>query len=490
MSSAGGAQTAQVSASSGAMAPASGALPTGTVAVSAPAGAPAEVAAAAFPLGDAPPAFAQFPSGSEGLAAGPQIFLQGDEVAPPPVASSAATSSQAAAIRTRTKPVYTAAQQALAPAASGQVVGHALPQGMAARAYAPADGRASAFVPTTGAGANAVVDASAAAAGAQEAFNAAQIGATTVPGAPQFAFDEGVRRRQVASAGAGQHPAVVLGFTGEYMPQQDANPAFQGRFEADPALVGPTVVYDEAEAKRMVGALPDSALPGSVMDPNLQMRAATTAVTQGKVVGAARATAAAMPYGGETVDKCVECDVCGLLFGDAGSLKRHAARAHRPPTGKGPVYCSQCSASLKNEQNLRRHVAVCHSGNQENRCDMCSASFSSRGSLRIHQQTVHSVPGQAKGGAARNGARGGARNRVGGRPRGGGVTKANKSEKSYLCDMCTDTFKWKGNLKRHRELRHLQLRPFECHVCHANFGTKSNMRVHLITHNNAPPIPK
>ncbi len=292
----------------------------------------------------------------------------------------------------------------------------------------------------------------------------------------------------------------MLGFSGEYIGQQDGtrvigeqlgqeNANFPARFEGDPTLVGPTVVYEDA--KRMVGALPEGTLQNAVMDPNLQLRAAAAV----KTGAAARATAAAMPYGGETVDKCVECEVCGLLFGDAGSLKRHAARAHRPATGKGPVYCSQCSASLKNEQNLRRHIAVCHSGNQENRCDMCSASFSSRGSLRIHQQSVHSIPGQGKAGAARNGARGvagrpgGPANRMGGRPRGAGVQKSNKSEKSYLCDMCTDTFKWKGNLKRHRELRHLQLRPFECHVCHANFGTKSNMRVHLITHNNAP-VPK
>jgi len=177
-----------------------------------------------------------------------------------------------------------------------------------------------------------------------------------------------------------------------------------------------------------------------------------------------------MPFGGETVDKCVECEVCGSLFGDAGSLRRHAARAHRAATGKGPVYCPHCTAALKNEQNLRRHIAVCHSGSQENRCNMCSASFGSRGSLRIHQQSVHSLPSSSKGGRSK------------------GITKP-KAEKSFLCDMCTDTFKWKGNLKRHRKLRHLQERPFTCKICHASFGTKSNMGVHYITHQNSGTIP-
>lgn len=272
---------------------------------------------------------------------------------------------------------------------------------------------------------------------------------------------------------------------------------FPGRFDGDPAgMVAPGMPYEIHKgemdpAKRIAAAAAAGPHEGAIanpgLDPAIQMG---RTVTQGKRENDARTAAAAHPYVAGTVEKRVECEVCGSLFGDGGSLKRHAARAHRQATGRGPVFCSQCSASLKNEQNLRRHIAVCHSGDQENRCDMCSASFSSRGSLRIHQQQVHAVQGQGKGANTRNGRGpvgrvGAAASRVGGRPRGAGVAKSGKTEKSYVCDMCTDTFKWKGNLKRHRELRHLQIRPFECHVCHASFGTKSNMRVHLITHNNA-----
>ena len=313
----------------------------------------------------------------------------------------------------------------------------------------------------------------AAAAAAADAFSSSPM-VTTSGG--QFPYDA---RRQVNAAG---QPQVMLDFPNEYMQAQEQGAAlvqeardFQQRFEGDGGMsVVCEIPKDIDPAKRMVAAVPHEALGSAVMTTPMQVQ---TVVVKSEANTRAIVPAAPMQYG-ETVEKCVECQVCGSLFGDAGSLKRHAARAHRAPTGKGPVYCSQCSASLKNEQNLRRHIAVCHSGSQENRCDMCSASFSSRGSLRIHQQTVHSVQSASKSPGARNGRANGAD----GRPRSG-IAKP-KAEKSHLCDMCTDTFKWKGNLKRHRELRHLQLRPFECHVCHANFGTKSNMRVHLITHQN------
>ena len=267
--------------------------------------------------------------------------------------------------------------------------------------------------------------------------------------------------------------------------QRDAHP----RFDGDPAtFVPPGMPYDikdgDIDQKRIVpnGSAPgENVLASPTLDPAAIHRQPNLMNSRGapRVGGDVRPiTPSAFIHG--TIEKRVACESCGLLFGDVGSLKRHAARSHRNANGKGPVYCPQCNASLKNEQNLRRHIAVCHSGDQENQCDKCNASFSSRGSLRIHQQQVHNVPTGSKGGRGTRGGRGGGR---GGRV--SGISKSSKSDKSYVCDICTDTFKWKGNLKRHRELRHLHLRPFHCQICKASFGTKSNMRVHLITHNNA-----
>jgi KRAB domain-containing zinc finger protein len=197
-----------------------------------------------------------------------------------------------------------------------------------------------------------------------------------------------------------------------------------------------------------------------------------------------------MPAINGQVTKSITCCQCQQTFGDQGSLQRHAARAHRSTGIKGPVVCEQCNAELKNEQNLKRHIAVCHTGQQEHQCHLCNASFSSRGSLRIHQQQVHNIPTKpnkkaivpAVAADAEAGAAGSSRAKS--RP----PKAAKTADKSWACDMCSDTFKWKGNLKRHRELRHLHLRPFTCTVCRASFGTKSNMRVHAITH-DSPQIP-
>jgi hypothetical protein len=196
------------------------------------------------------------------------------------------------------------------------------------------------------------------------------------------------------------------------------------------------------------------------------------------------------------VAKTIVCGQCQQTFGDIGSLQRHSARAHRARGQKGPVVCEQCNAELKNEQNLKRHIAVCHTGQQEHECHLCNASFSSRGSLRIHQQQVHNIPTKTqKKTTAAAAASAGSSTGIPGLDSAVGIplqapvrigkarTKLSKnSDKSWACDLCTDTFKWKGNLKRHRELKHLHLRPFVCEVCNATFGTKSNMRVHLITH--------
>jgi Zinc finger, C2H2 type len=59
-----------------------------------------------------------------------------------------------------------------------------------------------------------------------------------------------------------------------------------------------------------------------------------------------------------------------------------------------------------------------------------------------------------------------------------------KTAKVFVCPHCPTgtTFRWKGNLKRHHQLIHLQAKPYKCDICNESFGTKSNREVHMIVH--------
>ena len=316
-----------------------------------------------------------------------------------------------------------------------------------------------------------------------------------IQSAPQFSFEDPNRSRQNVQSNV-QHNAVVFQLPSDYIAQsQDGINDTRTRSLG----IGESIQHNTFEGNVPASILPQNiTYDGNDIDRRLTNQQVTTndTILDQNSIARQQSYMSSRPnrlsnegrpfpnpnqFSHSTIEKRVTCEHCGQLFGDVNSLKRHAVRQHRENTGKDPVYCTHCNAMLKNEQNLRRHIAVCHSGTQEHRCEMCTASFSSRGSLRIHQQNVHNVPSNSR----TRGGRGGRGGR--GRPGRitGGVNKQAKTDKSYVCDLCPETFKWKGNLKRHRELRHLQLRPFGCPVCQASFGTKSNMRVHMITHSNS-----
>lgn len=164
-------------------------------------------------------------------------------------------------------------------------------------------------------------------------------------------------------------------------------------------------------------------------------------------------------------DTAITCRTCLLRFQTATTYQQHDCRGFqvRKNPNDSRIKCDQCSVLLRNEQNLKRHVSVVHGARQAHPCPQCNGSFSSRGSLKIHQQTAHDFGEE-----------------IVHRNIPGGPQK--KISKVFSCPLCPDTFKWKGNLKRHRALVHDKLKPFQCDICKAKFGTKSNMRVHLITH--------
>lgn len=153
------------------------------------------------------------------------------------------------------------------------------------------------------------------------------------------------------------------------------------------------------------------------------------------------------------------CPVCRDAFGDEQSLSRHAARSHardNPQRGE-PLQCpvADCTQTLANNQNLRRHIAVRHSG----------------------ERTRQVAPKLAGSAVTKPGA-------------SPGEERKPKSAKVFVCSLCPNgaTFRWKGNLKRHHQLVHLQVKNFKCMLCSEMFGTKSNREVHMIVHQKAGEV--
>jgi hypothetical protein len=181
----------------------------------------------------------------------------------------------------------------------------------------------------------------------------------------------------------------------------------------------------------------------------LQVQPPVVGVPQQQLLQGGQPVMALTAPGGDvpSTDPNYICPVCHDAFGDEQSLSRHAARSHARdnPQRAEPLQCSQCTATLANPQNLRRHIAVCHSGERT-------------GPLR--------------------------RGTSSGVAKAANPNRKPKTAKVFVCALCPTgtTFRWKGNLKRHHQLIHLQAKPYKCDVCNEAFGTKSNREVHMIVH--------
>ncbi|KAI0560889.1 zinc finger protein [Gracilaria domingensis] len=170
----------------------------------------------------------------------------------------------------------------------------------------------------------------------------------------------------------------------------------------------------------------------------------------------------------------IRCSECEEEYGNIPSWKRHASRAHRK--SKTPkVKCEICDIEVQNEGNLKRHMKTVHKTVPNPFiCSHCPAMFSSDRARSIHVMKIHTVPVEedlsVDGGVAK---RRGRRGRAG--------TKAAKP-KIHRCPHCAYVSSWRGNISRHVNAVHLELRQFPCDKCDRRFNTASNLSVHQMTH--------
>ncbi|XP_071117976.1 uncharacterized protein [Haliotis cracherodii] len=168
-------------------------------------------------------------------------------------------------------------------------------------------------------------------------------------------------------------------------------------------------------------------------------------------------------------DKCVDC---GEDFSSPKLLKQHQATHEQ----REELTCSQCNRMFRYPSQLRDHM-VTHSGTRPYICTECGMDFMKDHHLKAHMFTHTGLRPYScqECGRAFN-------------------QKANlqrhmlihSSERAYKCEQCDKTFTQPQTLKAHMVV-HAEKKPFWCSICGKEFGRLHNLQGHMHMHNNSKP---
>ncbi|XP_028966758.1 transcriptional repressor CTCF [Galendromus occidentalis] len=145
-------------------------------------------------------------------------------------------------------------------------------------------------------------------------------------------------------------------------------------------------------------------------------------------------------------DRPHKCSVCERGFKTLASLQNHV-NTH---TGTRPHQCKECDASFTTSGELVRHVRYKHTHEKPHRCTECDYASVELSKLKRHM-------------------------------------RCHTGERPYQCPHCTyaspDTYK----LQRHLRI-HTGEKPYECDICHARFTQSNSLRAHKLIHTGQKPV--
>ncbi|BFY97575.1 hypothetical protein BsWGS_00615 [Bradybaena similaris] len=138
------------------------------------------------------------------------------------------------------------------------------------------------------------------------------------------------------------------------------------------------------------------------------------------------------------------CRFCDRRFRYPSQLKDHM-QSH---SGHRPYMCTECGMDFMKEHHLKAHQFT-HTGLKPFTCDACGRSFNQKANLQRHK-LIH------------------------------------ETTRTFKCNTCGKMFTQPQTLKAHQVV-HADRKPFECSICGKEFGRYHNLQGHMHMHTNTKP---
>lgn len=174
-----------------------------------------------------------------------------------------------------------------------------------------------------------------------------------------------------------------------------------------------------------------------------------------------------------------QCEICGKRFEEVRSLKNHML-THSDTT---PYHCDQCEGKFKSKDTLRKHKTRVHSKTSY-MCDLCGKLFNFKGTLDQHKRKIHTekkIIHSCSYCERKFGTLAGHHQHI----LDVHCTPENVSERTnfkvHKCQHCTKMFARKHKWEYHMNV-HIGSRPYKCVICPAAYPSKSDLRIHKLTH--------
>ncbi|CAB0009497.1 unnamed protein product, partial [Nesidiocoris tenuis] len=180
------------------------------------------------------------------------------------------------------------------------------------------------------------------------------------------------------------------------------------------------------------------------------------------------------PKKAQTVTQSHMCNYCNYTSPRRYLLSRHM-KSH---SEERPHKCSVCERGFKTLASLQNHVNT-HTGTKPHRCKFCQSAFTTSGELvrHVRYKHTHEKPHKCTICDYASVELSKMRNHM----------RCHTGERPYQCPHCTyaspDTFK----LKRHLRI-HTGEKPYECDVCFARFTQSNSLKAHKLTHSGDKPV--